>query len=246
MEDRDAISGKGRSFRAVTYNVHGCRGGDGLVNPARVAEVLAGLDADIIALQELDVGRSRSNGLDQALAIATLLRMEAHFHPVHQVQGGHYGNAIISRWPMALVRRAELPSLGEPRGAMWVTVKMPWASVEVLNTHLGLRRRERMMQVQALAGAGWLGDQEIEGKPTLLLGDLNAVPSSLAYRMLSREFGRGQEARTPTFPSRFPLLQLDHSFARNGLSIVNRRVPRGLNFRIASDHLPLVAEIAAG
>jgi endonuclease/exonuclease/phosphatase family metal-dependent hydrolase len=80
------------------------------VDPTRIAEVLTALRVDVVALQELDSGRSRSGGLDQAQAIASHMRMNFHFHAVHQIQGGEYGNAILSAWPLRRVQAAPLPS----------------------------------------------------------------------------------------------------------------------------------------
>ncbi|MGQ2905927.1 MAG: endonuclease/exonuclease/phosphatase family protein [Neoaquamicrobium sediminum] len=230
-------------IRVATYNVHGCRGTDGRVDPSRIAEVLTALRVDVAALQELDSGRSRSGGLDQARAIASHMRMDFHFHAVHQIQGGEYGNAILSAWPLRRVQAAPLPSLGEPRGALWASVALPGTNVEIITTHLGLRRRERAMQVSALLGPQWLNSPDLRKKPTILLGDFNAVPWSMAYRTLARHFHGALSKGAPTFPSRFALLKLDHVMTRNGPRIVSQDVPQRPPFRTASDHLPLVAHV---
>jgi endonuclease/exonuclease/phosphatase family metal-dependent hydrolase len=243
MDQRDKTEGWGGHIRIATYNVHGCRGTDGRIDPLRIAEVLTKLRVDVVALQELDSGRSRSGGMDQAQAIASHMRMHFHFHAVYKVQGGEYGNAILSAWPLHLVQAASLPSLGEPRGALWASVALPTTNLEIITAHLGLRRRERAMQIAALAGAKWLKSVDLHSKPTILLGDLNALPSSIAYRMLARQFDYGSPGGGPTFPSRFPLLKLDHVLSRNGPRIVSQYVPKERPFRSASDHLPLVAEV---
>lgn len=237
-----------RHIRIMTYNVHSCRGTDGRIDPARIAEIVARGRPDIVALQEVDVGRARSGGFDQARLIAAHLNMEAHFHPALHLADEQYGDAILTALPSRLVRAAPLPSLGEPRGAIWVSVDIGGTLLQVINTHLGLRRRERMAQVAALLGPGWLGSAECRDNPTVLVGDFNAVPSSAPYRSLARH-GRDVQllagARPKaTFPSRFPLLRLDHIFVGAGIEPVAAEVPSDLMARTASDHLPLSATIA--
>ncbi|MCO5156746.1 MAG: endonuclease/exonuclease/phosphatase family protein [Aquamicrobium sp.] len=236
-----------RHIRIMTYNVHSCRGTDGRIDPARIAEVVARARPDIAALQEVDVGRARSGGFDQARLIAAHLNMEAHFHPALHLADEQYGDAILTALPSRLVRAAPLPSLGEPRGAIWVSVDIGGTRLQVINTHLGLRRRERMAQVAALLGPGWLGSAECRDNPTVLVGDFNAVPTSAPYRNLARH-GRDVQLHAgarpkATFPSRFPLLRLDHIFIGEGIEAVAAEVPSDLMARTASDHLPLSATI---
>lgn len=237
-----------RRLKLLTYNVHSCRGSDGRVDPVRIAEVIAALRPDIIALQELDVGRQRSGGVDQAAFIASYLRMEAHFHPALHVEEEKYGDAILTALPSRVIKAGALPSRGEPRGAIWVSVDCDGAELQVINTHLGLRGRERIEQVQALLGPGWMGSPECRHCAFVLTGDFNAVPSSAAYRMLAR---RGVDAQLasaarvrPTFPSRFPFLRIDHIFVGEGVHAVEAEVCFSPLARAASDHLPLLATIA--
>ena len=68
-------------YRIVTYNVRRCLGTDGRLEPGRIAEVIASCDPHIVALQELDVGRARTGGVDQAEAVAAALGMQMHRHP---------------------------------------------------------------------------------------------------------------------------------------------------------------------
>jgi hypothetical protein len=118
-------TGRERFLRLVTYNVHSCIGLDGRLSPARIARVLAALDPDVVALQELDVCRQRSGCVDQAQEIAQALTMELHFLPCIERTGEKYGNAVLSRLPMRLIRADRLPQLHhyrEPRGALWVRI----------------------------------------------------------------------------------------------------------------------------
>src|SRR5690606_27238808 len=113
------------SFRLMTYNVRHCRGTDGLHLPHRIAEVIAELNPDIVALQELDVGRKRTGYIDQARVIADYLKMDFHFFPCFRIEEEQFGNAVLSRFPMDLIKADSLPSLkgwrGEDRGALWVS-----------------------------------------------------------------------------------------------------------------------------
>jgi endonuclease/exonuclease/phosphatase family metal-dependent hydrolase len=236
-----------RRVRLLTYNVHSCRGRDGKVDPLRIAEVIAGCEADIIALQELDVGRMRTGGADQAKIIAAHLNVVSHFHPAFHLEDEQYGDAILTALPSRLVKAGPLPSIGEPRGAIWVSIDLGGVELQVINTHFGLRRRERASQAAALLGPGWLGSPRCRDAPCVLMGDFNAVPSSVVYRTLARgmrdvQMCEGERAR-PTFPSRFPLLRLDHIFTGDGVVPLEAEIRSDLRARVASDHLPLLATV---
>jgi len=237
----------GGELKILTYNVHSCIGTDRRIEPTRIADVIAETGADIIALQELDVGRKRTGGIDQAHMIASLLKMEAHFHPALHVEEEKYGDAILTALPSRLVRAGPLPSLGEPRGAIWVSVDIGGTELQVVNTHLGLRRRERMQQVITLLGPSWLASPMCQNAPFLLLGDFNARPSSVAYRTIARRARDVQlDAKSrprATFPSRYPLFRLDHIFVGNGVVALEADVWSDRLTRTASDHLPLVADL---
>ena len=96
----------------MTYNVHRCLGSDGTTSPSRIAEVLASCEPDIVALQELDVNRARSGGVDQAEAIARELGMHMHFHPAFEVLDERYGDALLTARPVTLLRAERLPGSG--------------------------------------------------------------------------------------------------------------------------------------
>ena len=187
----DAIPAtKDTTLRIMTYNVHACIGMDGRLSPARIARVIAQSRVDVVALQELDVRRQRTGQIDQAREIAHLLEMEFHFHPAWSLQEEQYGNALLSRHPLRLVRSGQLPGLDrrprlEPRGALWVELTVDGHCVQLLNTHLGLRAGERLAQVETLLGPEWLGSGECRG-PVVLCGDFNSPPRSRPYAQLCR------------------------------------------------------------
>jgi len=231
----------------LTYNVHSCIGTDRKVDPHRIAEVIAQTGADIIALQELDVGRKRTGGTDQANDIASILKMEAHFHPALHVEEEKYGDAILTALPTRLVKAASLPSRGEIRGALWVQIELPGLCLNVVNTHLGLRSFDRLRQVSTLLGDDWIGSSEFQGIPAIICGDLNAVPSSAAYKALAARFSDVQLVASAkakrTYPSQLPFLRLDHIFVSKDLGILRSEVISTGISRKASDHLPLLAEV---
>lgn len=237
----------GRALRIMTYNVHSCRGTDRRHDPARIAEVIAESGPDVIALQELDVGRSRSGRIDQAREIAMHLRVEAHFHPALHVEDEKYGDAILTALPSRLVKAAPLPSVGEPRGAVWVEVEHEGEKIQIINTHLGLRPRERVAQAVELLSANWLGHRDCVAGPAILVGDFNAVPRSPAYRLLSQHLiapaRLGGRKIPATYPSRLPLLRIDHVFTNEWVTVEDIAVNRSPLARRASDHLPLQVSV---
>jgi endonuclease/exonuclease/phosphatase family metal-dependent hydrolase len=242
----------GEGLRVATYNVHGCRGIDRRRSEQRIAEVIAALDVDVIGLQELDLNRPRSAGADQAGLIADRLGWHRYFHPALRVRDEQYGDAILSRYPMRLRQARELPSVAtrvcpESRAAIWMEVETPRGAVQVINTHLGLGRRERFMQAQLLAGPEWLGSVETSD-PVILMGDFNSLPGSPPFQLLAQQLRDTRTLVTPsprlrTFPTRFPSLAVDHIFVNERLHVSAVTVVRNEETRIASDHFPLVANL---
>lgn len=238
-------------LRLMTWNVHRCVGVDRKLDVARVAEVIAACRPDIVALQELDVGRRRTGGVDQAHRLATLLEMRSHFHAALTVEEERYGDAILTALPERLVKAGPLPGLPrlrglEPRGALWVAVDLGGVELQVINTHLGLVPREQQVQAAELLGQHWMGAEGFNN-PAVLLGDFNATPFSQTYRMLAAMLRDAQDGvgRTPTatFPSSFPILRIDHVFLTGEIRTTGVESPFDPRARTASDHLPLVVEL---
>jgi endonuclease/exonuclease/phosphatase family metal-dependent hydrolase len=239
------------SFRLLTYNVHRCQGTDRVISPYRVTEVIAATGADVVALQELDVNRARSGRVDQAELIAALLQMEFHFHPAWQMAEERFGDAVLSRFPLRLVHAARLPGhprgWRERRGAIWVTVEVAGCPIQVINTHLGLMRHERMTQTEALFGPHWLGHAACR-PPLILCGDFNALPGSLVHRrclQTLRDVHRCLKPARPrrTFPTRLPVASLDHVFLSDEFAVRHVEVVRTSLSRVASDHYPLLVDL---
>lgn len=240
------------AFRLLTYNVHGCRGTDRQVSPLRITEVIAATGADVVALQEVDFNRQRSRFEHQAEVIATQLAMNFHFHPAWQLAEEKLGDAVLSRLPLRLMRAAALPSQSrwkrERRGAIWVCVENAGHPVHLINTHLGLNRRDRLAQTETLFGADWLGHSQC-GPPLVLCGDFNARPGSCVHRLVLehlRDVHAGLAVRRPrrTFPTRYPVVSLDHVFLSAEFTVRHVEVVRTPLTRVASDHYPLLVELS--
>ncbi len=240
-----------KTLTLMSYNVHGCAGMDGCISTDRIARVIARYRPDIIALQELDIGRKRSGKIDQVDMIAKKLEMKYHFHPAFRLEGEQYGNAILSRYPMSLVKSGALPGLTgasrqyEPRGALWVSVDFDGKKVQVINTHLSLWPRERSLQVDALLSPEWLRHPDCQG-PVILCGDFNSMPRSNAYSKIcdklydSQLVLAGHRPRS-TWSGQYPLSRIDYVFIDTHFQVHSITVPRTNLEKIASDHLPLIA-----
>ena len=239
-------------LRVATYNLRGCRGTDGHRSEERVAKVIAALEVDVIGLQELDRNRVRSGRVDQTRVVAEMLGWHAHFHPALRMGDEEYGDAILSRYPMRLRKACELPSVTtrlcpESRAAIWMEIETPRGKVQMINTHLGIGRREHLMQTELLLGPDWLGLVE-PGEPLVLLGDFNSLPGSPPLKLLGRSLRDVRTFVSPppalrTFPTRFPLLALDHIFINDRFAANSVAVVRNAETRIASDHFPVVADL---
>lgn len=235
--------------RVVTYNVHGCVGIDGVRSIERTADVLRACDADVIGLQEIDVGRARSGGLDQAEAIAVRLGMNHVFGAALDDGRGQYGNAVLSRHPLEHVRTHKLPTwraVSEPRCLIHARVRSAELELDVLVTHFGLGPVERLGQARRVV-------EEVaatRSKRIALLGDLNCGRGSVAYRRISSVLTDAHRMVDParvraTYPSHRPVLRIDHVFVATGLEIRDAEVLGFGLAREASDHLPLIITLRA-
>ena len=248
-------AGETLTLRVLSYNTHSCAGMDGRISPRRIARVIAAHEPDLVALQELDLGRRRSRAEDQATIIAQQLGLHVVFCPTVTRGEEHYGHALLSRWPIEVVRRAFLPSdprgwWSEPRAALWARLIVGARRINFITTHLGLGLEERRLQMTTLTGPEWLGAVP-EGEDVILCGDFNATPGSPAYRLAAQRLRDAQaslkgHAPLRTFSSTQPFARIDHIFVSAAFVPERIRVPRDRLTRVASDHLPLVADFAIG
>jgi endonuclease/exonuclease/phosphatase family metal-dependent hydrolase len=243
------------NIRTMTYNIHSCVNMHGEVRPEGVAGVIDELSPDLVALQEVDAGIPRTHHQDQAKVLARILNMDYRFFPVVTNGNQKYGLAILSRFPFQRVRVGWLPSLYprlklnlQRRGVIWANFETLTGPVHFFNTHLSLYRFERRKQLKALLGEDWLMALPKE-EPVIFCGDLNAGPFSPVYRRLSRYLIDAKKNAMhsghsyPTFPSRRPLFRIDHIFISKHFRTLKTVVPINKNSRLASDHLPLCADL---
>ena len=224
-------------LRVATYNVHRGIGSDGRSVPARVLAVLNEIDADVIALQELDLHRdsafdmldyfARNTGLI-SIAGPTMRRLQAR-----------YGNAVLTRLPVLDAHSIDLTRPGrEPRGALDLDLEWRGHRLHLIATHLGLMPGERRHQVRHLL-------KLLDAQPadlSVLLGDLNEwFLWGRTLRWLNREFPRAQ--RRNTFPARLPFLPLDRIWVNPPDLLLRLEAHNSELARVASDHLPLKALI---
>jgi endonuclease/exonuclease/phosphatase family metal-dependent hydrolase len=236
-------------LRVMTYNVHSCIGMDGRCSPGRIARMIGRLDPDLVALQELDNGREISGYVHQVREIAQLLNMHFVYFPVLREGQDEYGNAFLSRWKLDLVANAELPrhQHREPRGVLWAALEVGRVKVQILNTHLGLLAAERKQQIDALMSDEWAG-RALQNGPTIVLGDFNATENGYAWKRVTQQL-RDVQQTVPgwkprkTWFSTHPSLRLDHIFVSPGIGVDAVHRPIGTDYQMASDHLPLVADL---
>ena len=222
------------SLRVASWNMHSGVGLDGRFSPQRIARVLAELDADVIALQEFGSGRA---GFDMRAHLQEATGWPALSMPTCSNRHGEFGNAVLSRLPIAGAVCHPLGVAGrEPRNAIEVVVECAGGPLRVIATHLGLQRRERHAQIARLAQVC----ANAPAGPLVLLGDFN----SWRGRALRGFAASAATARAPrTFPAPFPLAALDRIFVSPGATCIDLRVHRSRAARVASDHLPLIADI---
>ena len=224
----------------ASYNIHKCMGVDNRFDPGRIAAVIAELDCDVLALQEVDRRFGTRTGLLNTAALER--RTGLTLVHVSDTPGGHgwHGNALLVRQGRLIrLRRLHLPG-AEARGALLAELQLPAGRLRVVAAHLGLLRRHRAMQANTLLEA----IQQGSPMPTLLMGDLNewrpGTPSSLvALESFFGPLGPGQ----PSFPSRLPFLALDRILAQPPGMLAGVAAHSSPLARIASDHLPLRALI---
>jgi len=234
-------------MRIVTYNIHKGRGIDGRTSIKRIANVLADLEADIIALQEVFSFCEAAEG--QVEALASALGMQAAFGCTRHHRGRPYGNAILTRWPILDSRDVDISWQDrERRGCIRADLETPRGTLHVFNIHMGTSYFERRYQVKNLLASKQL-HEDLSG-PRVLIGDFNEWIKGLTTKMLSEKFEslnlelHIQKRRS--YPGFLPLMHLDHVYFERPLHIEKAELVRTRLSKVASDHLPLVATFAWG
>ena len=232
-------------FRMITYNIHkGIGGLDRRYRPERIVETLAAWRPDVVLLQEVDDGAPRSYRHRQVDLLGDALGLPHRaFQANVTLWEGVYGNAILSRFPLARVEHVDLTvPLKKRRRALVAHCRLPFEHARrllVCNLHLGLAGFERKMQLRRLLVSRALAYHH--PIPLIAAGDFNDVYGNLCRRVMGPA-GFETAGRVRTFPALLPLHGLDRVFFRGGLRLVRSFAPCTPPARHASDHLPLVAE----
>jgi len=236
-------------LRVVTYNIHRGKGLDRRVSPGRIAEVLAEIDADVIALQEVVCGTEAGGEADQGRFVAEALGYNYQLGENRKLKGAAYGNVALSRFPLKVVTNHDLSVEGyERRGALHTDVALTETeTLHVFNVHLGTAFLERRHQARRLSerSTGLLHNVELKGAK-IVLGDFNEWTKGLATRMLGSHLKsvdiKKYLGRAKTYPAFLSFMHLDHIYYDGPLDLLGLRVHRTKKAIVASDHLPLVAE----
>ena len=242
--------------RVLVYNIHAGKDAGGADNLERVAALIAETDADVILLQEVDRGTMRSGGVDQLAELERRTGFHGAFGRTLDYQGGEYGIAVLSRWPIRSDTLIALPVVPaqeraggsyEPRGALRVVVARTGRDVAVVNTHLDASgddhyRRQEVESVRRIAA-----DVRASHAWTVVGGDFNAEPGTPTIRAL---LGDGwQDAWAVcgggdalTYPAAAPVKRIDYLFIPDGFGCTDARVIE----TTTSDHRPVLVTVRTG
>jgi endonuclease/exonuclease/phosphatase family metal-dependent hydrolase len=223
-------------MRIVTFNIQHGRGAGGGVDTAALARYCAGLHADVLGLQEVDVGARRSGRVDQAVVVAEAAAMTRVFGRACRVGvRGAYGNALLVRGAVADVEEVRLPRVAgnEPRSAIVARAELAGGEASVAVTHLSVHPVESRPQLDAVL-------RTLCGRPLprVLLGDLNLAVEHIAEPIAAAGLSLA-DPTAPTFPAAVPRARIDH-IAVAGVEALTVEVPGPAP---VSDHRPLVVEL---
>ncbi|NNE91983.1 MAG: endonuclease [Verrucomicrobiales bacterium] len=235
----------GQAIRVLCYNVHWCLGTDGKYDVPRLAEVIKKTNPDLVALQEVDVGVERSGRVHEAQELSKLTGLEVRMGPTQAYQGGLFGNAVLSKYPILDVEIHPLPyteateeKVTYPRGCIVVTVKGPNGKpLRFVSTHFQHNMPEdRVAEAKAINEL--LADSDI---PTILAGDMNAKPEEEPIQILEKEWKHAADAEmAPTAPAVNPRYRIDYIFHRPAGAFEVKEASV-IDEEIASDHRPVFA-----
>ena len=226
-------------FRVATYNVHKCRGMDWRISVPRIAKVLAEIDADALAIQEVFAV--------QAVTIAEFLRCQHVFGAARMLNGEPYGNAVFSRLAIRNSERYDLSVGGrEPRGCLRLELDVHrGATLHLFVVHLGTSFLERRKQAIKLVSTEILDREDVKGR-RIVAGDFNEWARGLATNLLSKHLVSADLMahlhRRTTYPGLLPVLHLDHIYYDPAFQLTSLHLHRTAPAVVASDHLPLVGD----
>jgi endonuclease/exonuclease/phosphatase family metal-dependent hydrolase len=234
-------------LRILCYNIHYGQGNDGVYDLERLAAVIKAVDPDLVALQEVDVMVRRSGQVHQAEELGKLTGLDVYYGPTQHFEGGLFGNAVLTKLPVSRVWIQPLPYTEAtpelttyPRGFVAVTVKTPAGKdLRFVSTHFQHNVEEDRV-AEAEAVNRYLATEN-EKIPTILAGDINAVPDSEPMKVLLSKWTNAIDPEAaPTVPSKDPNSRIDYIFYRQGdpFEVVETKV---IPEAMASDHRPVFA-----
>jgi endonuclease/exonuclease/phosphatase family metal-dependent hydrolase len=236
-------------LRVLVYNVHAGRDAERADNLARVAGVVRKTGADLVLLQEVDRGTERSGRVDQVAELARRTGMHGVFGKALDFQGGDYGVALLSRWPLAEDTLLHLPGdAPEPRGVLRARVAAPGGPLYLLNTHLDASREDTFRRAEAAALLEVAAGLRARGARVLLGGDFNATPESAVVADVLGAGWRdawsvcGGVGPGLTFPAKAPEKRIDYLFLPPGAECRSAEVVGGE----ASDHRGVLFVVSPG
>ena len=233
-------------LRVLCYNIHYGQGNDGQYDVKRLAAVINKAKPDLVALQEVDVGVKRSGRVHQARRLAELTDMAVRFGPTQHYEGGLFGNAVLTPLPILDVLIQPLPytesteqRVTYPRGAIAVTVRArDGKKPRFVSTHFQHNVAEDRLAEAKAINKLFGGDDKL---PTILAGDMNAVPDSDPIKELLEHWSNAtDEPASPTAPSKKPTSRIDYIFYRPA-SMFRVSHAEVLAESMASDHRPVLA-----
>lgn len=241
-------------FRTITYNIHRAIGVDRRFRLDRIIKILAHYQADIVLLQEVDIGVPRSRKMNLAHELAS--QLSYNFLAVGlnvQLRQGYYGNATLSRFPILRKRNIDL-TIGthKRRGCQHTTLQLSNAAnqqlLDVFNVHLGLSAQERARQIGMLVQSVEFATLE-NHLPCLVGGDFNdwrsllpPVFTDILGFVSATSIKTSGNQDIATYPSFSPAGSLDKIFFRGGLKKITCRSCSLPASRMASDHLPIIVD----
>ena len=225
----------------LTYNIYHGEDANGGSNLDAVAGIINSLEPDLVALQEVDNKTARTKGLDLTAELSRRTGLQGVFGKAMDYDGGGYGEAVLSRYPVLETKNNPLPhsAKAEPRVALEIHIELPGGvKMTFVGTHLDHQRDQsnRMMQAKRIMEL-----YENYDLPIVLAGDLNAVPDSDPINLLSRQWScTAQDDPRPTFPSVKPARKIDYIMynPKGRWKVVELRV---IDEKVASDHCPVYA-----
>lgn len=224
------------ALKIASYNVRNAKGMDNVVDFDRVAKVIMEMDADALAIQELDSATQRSNGWVVIDELAKRTNMFASFNASIEYSGGKYGNGMLTKEEPLKVSAIALPGREEVRSLLVVELQ----DYVICCTHLSLNAEDRQASIKLIAQY----TKEYISKPLFLAGDFNASPEAEEIRELSNNWILLSDSTQATFPSDEPAEVIDYIFMKSndGLNHIVKNA-KVVNEPMASDHRPLWVEV---